>query len=90
MIQDMVSYGDKCSYWMSMLSFQALLSSLEFLVLAQSWVGSAGCVLAFGHGAGVLLIPYWEHWWARGSCTQVVGPCPAELGTREQKYLWHR
>lgn len=22
------------------------------------------CVRALGHGAGVLLIPYWEHWWA--------------------------
>lgn len=84
MIQDVLSHGDKRS-WMSVLSFQSLLSRLEFLVLVLQDV----CPCLW-HGAGVLLIPYREHWWAWGSCSQVMAPCPAGLGTWEQKYLWHR
>lgn len=55
-----------------MLSFQSLLSSLEFLVVAQSWVGPAGCVslplglvlvccwcLTGGTGAHGTAVPRW-------------------------------
>lgn len=75
MIQDVLSHGDKRS-WMSVLSFQSLLSRLEFLVLVLQDV----CPCLW-HGAGVLLIPYWEHWWAWGSCSQVMGWGPGSRNT---------